>query len=82
MKNEDKSILDEGDFWKKKELTNRQLASLVQSKVRYPNYILAKIDAIITERSLDKNDLRKEFLLEKNTNTVVLCHFLPLQQQH
>ncbi|MFK8009793.1 MAG: hypothetical protein AB8H03_25790 [Saprospiraceae bacterium] len=69
MKNGDNQILDEGDFWKTKELSNRQLASLVQTKVRYPNYILLKISAEIARRNLDKNDLLKETLLEKNTST-------------
>ncbi|MFK7771751.1 MAG: hypothetical protein AB8F94_06415 [Saprospiraceae bacterium] len=69
MKNEDDQILDEGIFSKTKQLSNRQLASLVQTKVRYPNYILSRIDVEINRRNLDKNDLLKENLLEKNKAT-------------
>lgn len=70
MKNDDNQILDDEDFWKVKELSNRQLAGLIQTKVRYPNYISSKIDAEITRRNLDKNDLQKKDLLEKNTATI------------
>jgi hypothetical protein len=42
MENDDQQILDEEVFGKKPELNNRQLAGLIQSKVRYPNYILLK----------------------------------------
>ncbi len=69
MKNDDNQILDDGSFWKTKKLSNRQLAGLIQTKVRYPNYLLSKIDAEIIRRKLDKNDLLKEVLLEKNTAT-------------
>ena len=70
MKNEDKSILDEERFWKKEELTNRQLAGLIQSKVRYPNYILSKIETEINRRHLSKNDLLNQSLGLKNENTL------------
>jgi len=70
MKNRDKLILDEEDFWKIKKLTNRQLASLVQSKVRYSNYILAKIDTEIDRRNLEKRELLEVILLEKNNKSV------------
>ncbi len=69
MKKEDESILDEDNFWKIKELTNRQLAGLIQSKVKYPNYILSKINAEITRRNLSKNELTNDFLeVEKENN--------------
>lgn len=70
MKNGEKEILDEEIFWKMKELSNRQLSGLIQTKVKYPDYILSKINAEITRRNLDKNDLLKEVLLEKNTLTI------------
>ena len=60
MKNRDNQILDEEDFWKIKELSNRQLAGLVQTKVRYPNYILVWINTEIARRNLDKNELQKQ----------------------
>ena len=70
MKNDDKSILDEEDFWKIKELTNRQLAGLVQTKVRYPNYVLLKIDTEIIRRNFSKDELLNQDLLQENENTL------------
>jgi len=70
MKFNNNQVLDEGDFGKTQKLTERQLAGLVQSKVRYPKYILIKIDAEIKKRNLDKNDLLTLVLLEKNENTL------------
>ena len=70
MENKDKLILDEEGFWKIKELTHRQLADLIQSKVRYPSYILSKIDTEITRRNLSKNELTNEIFEIKNETTL------------
>ena len=70
MKNEDKQILDEEDFWKNPALNNRQLAGLIQSKVRYPNYILSRIETEITRSDLSKNELLKQNLHSENKNTL------------
>ena len=70
MENDDKQILDEEVFGKKPALNNRQLAGLIQSKVRYPNYILLKIETEITRRNLSKNELLNQDLIPENKNTL------------
>lgn len=70
MKRDNKSILDCEYFWEIKNLTKRQLAGLIQSKVRYPNYILSKIEVEVSRRNLSKIELDKEILIEENKNTL------------
>ena len=75
MENEKHQILDEGEFQISRNLTDRHLASIVQSEVRYPNYILKKMEDEINLRNLSKSDLllvnltyKNEYSLKENFN--------------
>ena len=70
MKKEDDSILDNDNFWKIKDLTKQQLTGLIQSKVRYPNYISSRIETEIARRNLSKIELFNQTLLQEKKYTL------------
>lgn len=69
MKNRKNQILDEDYKQPLKALTEQQLQGLVQFKIRYPKYILSKIDAQLLRQKKSKEDLLNKIKPTSNENS-------------